>query len=134
MVYDSLTEAPRNVKECIDWLIALKGKDGEKNLKALGDAIHKFLADKPVGKMKVAALEKIKNISKKFLKKPCLKKLRHVKVILRKFSKSLHKNPDKRYKRPFHFQPIDNENIIQTKGLTAGTIAEDLGDVLSGCS
>ncbi|GBE60316.1 hypothetical protein, conserved [Babesia ovata] len=133
MVFNSLTEAPRNVKECIDWLIALRGTDAEKNLKALGTAVHTFLADKPVGKMQVPALEKIKKISKQFLKKPCLKKLRHVKVILGKFNKSLHKNPDKRFKRPFHFQPIDNENVIQTKGVTAIDIAENLADVVSGC-
>ncbi|GBE61814.1 hypothetical protein, conserved [Babesia ovata] len=46
-VYTSLAEPPRNVRQCMDWLIALKGKDPEKNLKALGEAVYDFLADKP---------------------------------------------------------------------------------------
>ncbi|CDR95427.1 hypothetical protein BBBOND_0205850 [Babesia bigemina] len=44
MVYTSLTEVPHNLKEGIDWLVALKGTYGENNLKTIVGAIQKFLS------------------------------------------------------------------------------------------
>ncbi|GBE61843.1 hypothetical protein, conserved [Babesia ovata] len=130
--YHALTEPPRNVKECMDWLIALKGKDPEKNLKALGEAVYKFLADKPVGKMQVPALENVKLISKEFLQQPKLKYRWHSRRVLRK----LNKRVNTKYcwfAKFFTFHKSNYENIIQTKGLTAIDISDKLGDVVSGC-
>ncbi|GBE60297.1 hypothetical protein, conserved [Babesia ovata] len=134
MVYNSLTEAPRNVKECIDWLIALKGKDGEKNLKALGDAIHKFLADKPVGFTELPALEKVKLISKEFLEQEGLKGQWSVSKLLGRFNKPMDKSKCTGF---FKSQSVmydsDLKNIIQTEDVDAEEIAGDLAHVVNGC-
>ncbi|GBE61517.1 hypothetical protein, conserved [Babesia ovata] len=131
-VYHSLTEPPRNVKECIDWLIALKGKDGEKNLKALGAALHKILADKPVGKMKVPALEKIKVITKKFLEKPENTRLLSSNELKWRFQEPLDKGFGAA--QAFGLVPKSNyKNVIQTKGVTAKTVSKNLIKVVDGC-
>ncbi|GBE61354.1 hypothetical protein, conserved [Babesia ovata] len=132
MVYHSLTEPPRNVKECMDWLIALKGKDPGENLKALGKAVYKFLADKPVGYTKVPALEKVKLISKQFLNEPDFRNRHPVKRIRSRFYIRMYKEFCWLTKF-FTFYKSDYENIIQTKGLTAIDIADKLGDVVTGC-
>ncbi|CDR93734.1 hypothetical protein BBBOND_0100630 [Babesia bigemina] len=59
MAYASLTEAPRNVKEGIDWLIALKGDDAGRNLTSMGLAIYNLLTHKPVGNLNKPAPEKV---------------------------------------------------------------------------
>ncbi|GBE61742.1 hypothetical protein, conserved [Babesia ovata] len=132
VVYHALTEPPRNVKECMDWLIALKGKDPGKNLKALGEAVYKFLADKPVGYTRVPALEKVKLISKEFLNKPDFRNRHPVKRIRSRFYIRMYKEFCWLTKF-FTFYKSDYENIIQTKGLTAIDIADKLGDVVTGC-
>ncbi|GBE61679.1 hypothetical protein, conserved [Babesia ovata] len=132
VAYHALTEPPRNVKECMDWLIALKGKDGEKNMAALGAAVHKFLADKPVGYTKVPALEKVKHITKQFLYKSGIWNIWPAKRIMSRFNIRMFKEFCW-FTKFFTFYKSDYENIIQTKGLTAKDIADKLGDVVSGC-
>ncbi|GBE63091.1 hypothetical protein, conserved [Babesia ovata] len=134
MVYKSLTDVPHNLKEGIDWLVALRGADAEKNLAAMGAAVYKFLADKPVGKMEHQALEKIKLISKEFLEKPELKEMWPANELLRRFKGPMSK------KRPGCLASCfgstlesDYKNVVQTKGLTAETIAKKLGKVVNGC-
>ncbi|CDR94276.1 hypothetical protein BBBOND_0105850 [Babesia bigemina] len=132
MVYDSLTDPPHNLKECIDWLIAVRGDDGKKNVVALGEAVHKFLADKPVGKMEVPALEEVKLITKEFLEKPELQNRRAVRAILRRFNKPMRKVGF--CHRLFgRIVDSDYENVIETKGLTAENIAENIGEIVEGC-
>ncbi|CDR94302.1 hypothetical protein BBBOND_0106110 [Babesia bigemina] len=132
MVYKSLTEAPHNLKEGIDWLMAVKGTDAEKNLKALGEAVHKFLADKPVGSMKVPTLEKIKSVSKEFLQKPRFKDLWYVKDMLDKFDGPMNKTRHMWLKRQTANYHSDYENIIQTAGITAKHMVENVNDVVDG--
>ncbi|GBE61750.1 hypothetical protein, conserved [Babesia ovata] len=132
MVYKSLTDAPRNIKECMDWLIALRGKDGEKNLKAFGEAIYKFLAYKPVGKMEVPALEDVKRISKQFMEQKELKDLLPIDWVLRKFSDRIDKTSI--FYRYFGaVTKSECDNVIQTKGITADDIAKDLVKVVDSC-
>ncbi|CDR93741.1 hypothetical protein BBBOND_0100700 [Babesia bigemina] len=133
MAYFAFTDAPRNVKEGIDWLIALKGTDPENNIKAIGEAIHKFLADKPVGKMKIPALERIKCISKNFLQQESIKDCPLVNDMLRKFNKAWDKSAGKWLKRLFRIYESDYKNVIQSKGLTAETISNNLGKVVYAC-
>ncbi|GBE60054.1 hypothetical protein, conserved [Babesia ovata] len=134
MAYNSLTEAPHNLKEGIDWLVALKGKDAEKSLAAMGDAIHKFLADKPVGKMNVPALEKVKLITKEFLEKPALNYIWPANELLRRFKGPLSKEHPGFFASCFGGTiESDYANVVQTKNLTAETIAKKLGKVVDGC-
>ncbi|GBE59322.1 hypothetical protein, conserved [Babesia ovata] len=134
MVYNSLTEAPHNLKEGVDWLMALKGKDADKNLAAMGEALYKFLADKPVGKEELPALEKVKSISKGFLEQPALNYIWPANELLRRFNKPLSKKHPGFFPRFFGvIFESDYENVIQTRGLTAKTIAEKLSKAVAGC-
>ncbi|GBE59730.1 hypothetical protein, conserved [Babesia ovata] len=132
MVYNSLTEVPRNLKEGIDWLVALRGTDAEKNLAAMGAALHKFLADKPVGSTKVPALEKVKCISKEFLEQPALKYIWPAREILRKFNDPMYKEWGS-LKWFGDLQKSDYENVIKTRGTKPETISKNLGKALAGC-
>ncbi|CDR94957.1 hypothetical protein BBBOND_0201140 [Babesia bigemina] len=85
MVYTSLTEAPHNVKEGIDWLMALKGTSGESTLKAMVGAIHHLFSDHSAGSNPLPSLDKIKSISKEFLEKPELRDNIIVKQLLSRF-------------------------------------------------
>ncbi|CDR95892.1 hypothetical protein BBBOND_0210450 [Babesia bigemina] len=133
MVYHSLTEAPHNLKEAVDWLVALKGTDAEKNLRAIGAAVHKFLADKPVGKMDVPAVEEVKLISKKFLEKLEFTVMWPTSVLLEKFKRPMNKNPGFFVKAFGFVDKSDYKNAVEAKGLTAEAIAENLGTVVYGC-
>ncbi|GBE61309.1 hypothetical protein, conserved [Babesia ovata] len=134
MVYTSLTEAPHNLKEGIDWLMALRGKDGEKNLAAMGAALYDFFEDKPVGKMELPALEKIKSISKEFMENPALNYMWPANELLRRFRAPMSK------KGPICLGSCfgatlesDYKNVVKTKNLTVETIAKKLGKVVDGC-
>ncbi|GBE58887.1 hypothetical protein, conserved [Babesia ovata] len=134
MAYTSLTEAPHNLKEGIDWLIALRGTDAEKNLKALGEALYKFLADKPIGKKELPALEEVKRISKEFINSPALNYIWPANELLRRFNKPLSKEHPGFFASCFGGRlESDYANVVQTKNLTAETIAKKLGKVLNGC-
>ncbi|GBE62167.1 hypothetical protein, conserved [Babesia ovata] len=130
-VYTSLTEPPRNVRQCMDWLIALKGKDGTKNIKALGEAVYDFLADKPVGYTRVPALEEIKEIVKQFLKQKHIRGEPSIREMLSKYE-ALRSLGDPCIDCFFNIED-HYENIIQTERITAKTIAKYLSDVVSGC-
>ncbi|GBE60713.1 hypothetical protein, conserved [Babesia ovata] len=133
MVYTSLTEAPHNLKEAIDWLMALKGTDAAKNMAAIGDAIHKFLVDKPVGFTEVPALGEVKLISKEFMEKPALRVQPFVKLLLERFSKPLDKSPGVIAKAFGLVPKSDYENVVQTRGTKPEAIAKNLGKVVDGC-
>ncbi|GBE60415.1 hypothetical protein, conserved [Babesia ovata] len=117
-VYNSLTEPPRNVKECMDWLIALKGTDPEKNLKALGNAVYKFLADKPVEFTDVPVLEEVRRISKEFMEQPELKDRWYVKDILEMINGFVNEPPG---------------DFAKTMGSNAVAVAQNIGHVVDGC-
>ncbi|GBE59623.1 hypothetical protein, conserved [Babesia ovata] len=133
MVYKSLTDVPHNLKEGIDWLIALRGTDAESNLKAMGAAVYKFLADKPVGKMELPALEKVKRISKEFVKNPELKNMVPANMMVKRFNTPMNKNLSGYARYISTVRESDYDNVLQTKGLTAETVAENLSDVVDGC-
>ncbi|GBE59234.1 hypothetical protein, conserved [Babesia ovata] len=131
MVYNSL-EAPHNLKEGVDWLMALKGDDSEKNLAALGAAVHKFLADKPVGKMEVPALESVKLITKEFLEQPELKNMWPASELLGRFNKPMNKNFVGSAKCFYNVDESDYTNVVKARRLTSKTIAEKLGKIVAG--
>ncbi|GBE60221.1 hypothetical protein, conserved [Babesia ovata] len=130
MVYTSLTAIPRNLKEAIDWLVALKGKDGERNLAAMGTAVHKFLADKPVGFTELPALEKVKLISKGFLRRQMVKDPPFVKDLLGKFNGPIHKEYYKYLSFVYDIEESEYENVVQTRDVKPETIATNLGEVV----
>ncbi|CDR95213.1 hypothetical protein BBBOND_0203710 [Babesia bigemina] len=133
MVYNSLTEAPHNVKEGIDWLVALKGDDAEKNLVAMGAALYDFLAEKPVGHTHVPALEKVKRVTKTFMEQEGVKNVWPFKVMLQRFIKPVNTNPSW-FSRLFNaVKESDYKNVVKTRGLTANTIAGQLSKAVDGC-
>ncbi|CDR93947.1 hypothetical protein BBBOND_0102740 [Babesia bigemina] len=132
MVYYSLTDAPQNLKEGIDWLVALKGDDAEKNLKAMGEAVHKFLINKPVGKVELPGLEEVKRITKEFLEKPELKDLPYVNDILGKFEGHINKEPSL-FAKIFYVDECDYRNILRARRIKPEDIAQDVTEVVESC-
>ncbi|GBE59773.1 hypothetical protein, conserved [Babesia ovata] len=131
MVYTSLTEAPRNLKEGIDWLMAVKGTDGENNLKAMGAAVYNFLADKPVGKMEVPALEEVKVITKEFLEQKEFEDGYFLNKLLDRFKKRMKKQKPGFFAKHFDYvYKSDYENIIQTGGVTADAMVKNVAKVV----
>ncbi|CDR93795.1 hypothetical protein BBBOND_0101240 [Babesia bigemina] len=130
MVYLTLTQAPRNVKECVDWLLAVKGNDPERNLKALGTAVYDFLADKPVGKMEVAALEEVKRISKEFLEQEGLRKLPFIKTLLKKFNGPVNKKVYQRFAVFYDVEDSDYENVVRNTPLLPEKITLNIAKVV----
>ncbi|CDR97877.1 hypothetical protein BBBOND_0403650 [Babesia bigemina] len=133
MVYNTLTEAPRNLKEGIDWLLAVKRNDGENGLLAMGAAVYNFLADKPVGKTEVPALEAVKLISKEFLEQPELRNDQLVKDILEKFIRPMNTKPSWLSKMFNHVEESDYTNVVVSRGVSPDDIAQDVTEVVNGC-
>ncbi|GBE62664.1 hypothetical protein, conserved [Babesia ovata] len=133
MAYTSLTEAPRNLKECFDWLVALKGTDPSTNLKAMGAAVYKFLANKPVGYTKVPALEDVKLITKQFLEQKEIRDNSFVKKLLGRFKERLKK--DSFYFRRFLYNTneADLKNMMQYRWADANDIARVILKVVDAC-
>ncbi|CDR97708.1 hypothetical protein BBBOND_0402000 [Babesia bigemina] len=133
MVYTSLTEAPHNLKDGIDWLIALRGTDAEANLKAMGAAIHKLLADKPVGYTEVPGLEAVKQISKEFMEKPELKYHWCVERLLKRFNKPMGKAPSLLEKWFGIIAESDYANVVQNHGFDRQAMSDKLAQVVDSC-
>ncbi|CDR96764.1 hypothetical protein BBBOND_0306680 [Babesia bigemina] len=132
MVYTSLTEAPHNLKEAIDWLLAVKGDDATTNLTGLGAAVHKFLANKPIGNAVVPALEKVKLITKEFVWKQRTRGLWYVDRMLKRLEEKLWKGREELVDALEYVRESDYQNIIWTEGTTAEAVIEKLGEVVDG--
>ncbi|CDR98058.1 hypothetical protein BBBOND_0405420 [Babesia bigemina] len=131
MVYNSLTNVPRNFKEAADWLLALKGDD-VKNLEAIGEAVYKFLVDKPVGRIHLPALEKVKRISKDFLEQRELRNYWFVEELLKRYNDRISKTPGALAKCFRVVDDCDYKNVVKSKGITAAAIAEKLDRIVNG--
>ncbi|CDR97767.1 hypothetical protein BBBOND_0402550 [Babesia bigemina] len=117
MVHKSLTDLPRNLKEGIDWLLAVKGDDGESNLKALGAAVYDFLAQQPLALTNVPSLENIKLISMGFMWNKELRDLWPANVMLGKFIHSADKKADE---------------LADTMGTRPEKVAANIGTIVHG--
>ncbi|CDR94351.1 hypothetical protein BBBOND_0106600 [Babesia bigemina] len=93
MMYLSLTRAPRDLKEAIDWLVALKGDDPKNNLRAISDAIYNLLESDTLGLKMLPALKIIRRISQRFLQKQELQDQVFVRASARKMNKLVDKTP-----------------------------------------
>ncbi|CDR94614.1 hypothetical protein BBBOND_0109120 [Babesia bigemina] len=133
MVYNSLTDAPRNLKEAIDWLLALKGTEAENNFNAMASAVYDFLADKPVGRIKVRALEKVKSISHKFMGQKALKEHSFVKIMLRRFESEMSTKFSLFHRHFGSLAQSDCENVIEATGVKPEDIAVELAKAVDGC-
>ncbi|GBE62030.1 hypothetical protein, conserved [Babesia ovata] len=134
MIYNSLTDAPHNLKECIDWLIALRGTDGESNFQAMGEAVHKFLVDKPVGLTKLPGLDKVKDISREFIGQRVLRAEPFVEDLLKRFNEPMNKQKTEYYSSNFgKFDESNYTNVVKSRGVTAEEIAEKLAKVTADC-
>ncbi|CDR93805.1 hypothetical protein BBBOND_0101340 [Babesia bigemina] len=131
MVYTSLTNVPRNFKEAIDWLMAVRGDGAKSNVAALGAALFSSLADKTVDKMEMPALEEVKHVTKKFLDQPELRNQWFVGGLVKRYNDLINKSPGGLAK---YFRVVDesDENVLKGKGITAGSIVENLDDVVYG--
>ncbi|GBE59286.1 hypothetical protein, conserved [Babesia ovata] len=132
MVYTSLIEAPRNFKEGVDWLVALRGTNGRKNLAAMGAAVYDFLADKPVGLLLVPSLEKVKRLSKEFLEQKDLEDKSYVKDLLGKFDGPMDKNSRSLKHLSGNFGS-DYKNVVKSRGFKPDDIARNVGAIVSNC-
>ncbi|GBE58700.1 hypothetical protein, conserved [Babesia ovata] len=130
MVYNSLTEIPRNLKEGIDWLVALRGTGDEDNLKAMGTALYRFMLSKPLGKMELPALEKVKRFSKYFLRKPELEGYPFVKEMLKRYNAPMDKNPKKIGNVIKGIEESDYKNVVKARDTKPEAIARNLGKVV----
>ncbi|CDR97804.1 hypothetical protein BBBOND_0402920 [Babesia bigemina] len=121
MVYNSLTQAPRNFKEAVDWLMAVRGDGAKRNVAALGAALFSFLADKTVDKMEMPALEEVKHVTKKFLDQPELRNQWFVGGLVKRYNDLINKSPGGLAK---YCRVVDesDENVVKGKGITAGSI------------
>ncbi|CDR96515.1 hypothetical protein BBBOND_0304190 [Babesia bigemina] len=133
MVADSLTQFPHDLKEGIDWLIALKGTDPENNLKAMGAALYDFLADKPDGTMRMPALEEVKHITREFLEKPEIKYQPFVRGLISRLNEPVDQSTKKSFKGLSMVPKSAYETIIKSRGANPKAIAEKLGKVVDGC-
>ncbi|GBE58740.1 hypothetical protein, conserved [Babesia ovata] len=133
MVFNSLTDAPRNLKEGIDWLMALRGTDAEKNLASMGAALYDFLVDKPVGFTEVSALENVKTISKEFLERPELREMWPASELLGRFNNPVKTQNIDHLKYPFPINDSDYANIVRARSAVPEKIAKDLGKIVDGC-
>ncbi|CDR97801.1 hypothetical protein BBBOND_0402890 [Babesia bigemina] len=132
MLYHSLTDVPRNLKECLDWLIAVKGTS-KFNTQALGYALYNFLVDKPVGMKYVPSVEKVKRLSREFMQKKEFKDLPAVGDLLRRFTERMNKTDFVDIKRFFALHESDYENIVKLNGVTPDSIAKDVDKIADGC-
>ncbi|GBE59106.1 hypothetical protein, conserved [Babesia ovata] len=133
MVYNSLTEAPRNLKEGIDWLMALRGTDAVKNSRSMGAALYNFFSDKLVGFKEVPALEEVKVITKKFLEKPELKDRSYVKGMLKRYNGLMDKNPKKIGDVIKGVEESDYKNVVKARGVKPEDITKSVSEVVHGC-
>ncbi|GBE60334.1 hypothetical protein, conserved [Babesia ovata] len=107
MVYNSLTDTPHNLKEGLDWLMALKGVDATNNLKAVGEAIYNLLQSRAVD---TTAFEAVKEGE--------IEDQKSVQNMRGTFIGN--KN-------------AGSSGLATSKRLTAGAIAERLGKLVDGC-
>ncbi|CDR94493.1 hypothetical protein BBBOND_0107910 [Babesia bigemina] len=132
MVYNSLTEIPRNVKECFDWLIAVKGSS-RFNTQALGFALHNFLVDMPVGLTRVPSLEMVKRFAKGFLEQKELKQEPHVTCLLAKYRSPMNKTDGMDMKRLFCYNESDYDNVVKSKNISRDEMASIVARVAGNC-
>ncbi|CDR96361.1 hypothetical protein BBBOND_0302650 [Babesia bigemina] len=118
MAHNSLTDAPRNFREGIDWLLALKGTDAEDNLKALGTALYDFLSKPHPGSTQIQSLENVKNASKTFMADQEFKDQKPIQNTLGMLIGTVKRTPGE---------------FTNSKRLTAETIAEKLSNVADAC-
>ncbi|GBE60371.1 hypothetical protein, conserved [Babesia ovata] len=133
MIYGSLTDVPTDLKECIDWLIAAKGSDDGNGFKAMAFEVYRFLATQRVGLKRPIALERIKDVSKKFIGQEVLKKRTYADMLLKRYKTPIDREVGKFRKMLNGMKESDFENVIRAKGVTAETFAEKLGKVVDGC-
>ncbi|CDR93863.1 hypothetical protein BBBOND_0101920 [Babesia bigemina] len=132
MVYKSLTEVPHNLKEGIDWLVALRGDDCRSHMESIAAALYDLLADKPIGLTKVPALEEVKVITKEFMERKHINNQEFVQTLLRRFNGPMDKT-NIHFKRFMHKNDGDYDNIIKLKRLSPESMARFLGLVVYGC-
>ncbi|GBE62267.1 hypothetical protein, conserved [Babesia ovata] len=130
MVYDLLTTAPRNLKDAIDWLMAIKGTD---SIDALGAAVHKVLEEHPVGFKLLPSIGNMKYITKRFLEQDELKGQWFVKELLKRFNTRMAKDPKQLSKTLEYIRESDYQNIVQAKPIGPEDVTSNVRKIVDGC-
>ncbi|CDR94609.1 hypothetical protein BBBOND_0109070 [Babesia bigemina] len=133
MVYNSLTDAPRNLKEAIDWLIAVKGDDSQTIMQTLGETLYRILSDKNVGLLFIPEIEKVKRLSKEFMEQQELKGRWFIKELLERFKRPMNKTVGLELKRLWVRFPSDYENIIKSRDVTPKDLADGVEEIVHDC-
>ncbi|CDR94452.1 hypothetical protein BBBOND_0107500 [Babesia bigemina] len=128
MVYYSLTEVPRDLREGIDWLLAVKGTDGH-GLKELIAAVYRFLYRQPVGLIRLTPIEDIKRIFKKFLEQRALKDKAFAGAMLKRLKTPMEKNPNATLKVLKGIKDSDHMTL-KTRGVTYDSMANDFNTLV----
>ncbi|CDR95631.1 hypothetical protein BBBOND_0207850 [Babesia bigemina] len=93
MAHNSLTDAPRNFREGIDWLLALKGRYPDESLKGMGEAVYQLFKSDNVSVEASTALQNVHDICKTFLDKEGLNEQFFVKEFLHRLARPMNKKP-----------------------------------------
>ncbi|CDR98040.1 hypothetical protein BBBOND_0405240 [Babesia bigemina] len=133
MTFHSLTTTPRNVKDAIDWLVALKGTNAFGNLKAFGAAIHKVLSEHPVGFKVYPSIEDGKIFTKRFLEQEALKDQPFIQELLERYNKPLDKQPSTFSKLFGLVKECDFQNVVQARHTSPADITTDVRKLVDGC-
>ncbi|GBE61010.1 hypothetical protein, conserved [Babesia ovata] len=128
----SLIAVPRNLKEGIDWLMALRGTDDENGLKAVSAVLYEFLAQQPVGLKRLRDLEDVKSVSHEFLLQPEFQDQPYVKDLVQRYTTPMNKDVGTFAKAFGDIAKSDYENVLQTQGVNPETIEEKLRKVVHG--
>ncbi|CDR97669.1 hypothetical protein BBBOND_0401610 [Babesia bigemina] len=134
VVYNSLMYVPRNFKEAVDWLIAVRGDDAERNLATLGAAIYDLYVHMSGRSTEWSNLDKAIRFSIDFLEQEKLKKHLYVKMILAILSYRVNITPNVLTNIIVSAYDTENQRFLHKNGLTADTIAEKLCYVVDACA
>ncbi|GBE61324.1 hypothetical protein, conserved [Babesia ovata] len=130
MVYNLLTTAPHNLKDAIDWLMAIKGTD---SVDALGEAVHKVLSELPVGFKLLPSIDNMKRITKRFLEQDEIKDQWLVGDLLQRYDTRMTKDPEHIARALERGHKSDCHNIVETRGLKPEDVTTYVRKIVDGC-
>ncbi|GIX65038.1 uncharacterized protein BcabD6B2_44730 [Babesia caballi] len=124
MGYPTLTVVPSNLKEAIDWLDAVKNNGDPADIISLGAAVHDLLYRYPSEPGKLAFVEEVKAIVKKFFEKPELVELEPIHSVLQRYYNS---HCDDQGGWSYFFwssKPNEPTNVVVDQCLTTDDVTE----------
>ncbi|CDR96671.1 hypothetical protein BBBOND_0305750 [Babesia bigemina] len=133
MVYSSLKGIPRDFREGVDWILALKGSHPDVTLGMLADAVHRLLVRHPVGYTEIPALEKVKSVAQKFFEQKSFKHDPFAEMLLKRYNARMPKDPMGLAKSLKFYLESDYRNVIAAHDVRPQRIAGRLRRVADAC-